>query len=78
MRLAESTKNESIEVVKRNIINIFEDIEDPYEDEGILGGSPNRSSNSTFRKSSNIKGGAFRKSNVGAFDFLGEGDSPDR
>lgn len=60
--------------MKRNIINIFEDMEDPFEDDV----SPNRSlGNNTFRKSSNhLK---MRRSNMGDFDFLGEGEgSPDR
>ena len=30
LHLAECTKNDSIEIVRRNIINIFEDMEDPF------------------------------------------------
>ena len=33
IRLAECTKNDSIEVVKHNIINLFEDVEDPFAEE---------------------------------------------
>ena len=72
-----------IEIVKRNIINIFEDMEDPFAavgDEDNLMGSPspgmyknNRSSNNTFKKSY-INNDRIRQSNIGAFDFLGGGD----
>lgn len=30
LKLAETTKNDCIEIVKRNLINIFEDMVDPY------------------------------------------------
>ncbi len=51
LRLAEQTKNEAIEVVKRNIINIFEDMEDPFAEENEFGSTPtlNRSGNNTIR-----------------------------
>jgi len=67
LRLAESTRNESIEVVRRNIINVFEEVEDPYDDDNC---SPNRSNNSTFRKQSNIY--AIKK--IGGSDFQTEAD----
>jgi hypothetical protein len=35
LKLAENTKNESIEVVKRNISNLFEDVEDPFADDFV-------------------------------------------
>jgi hypothetical protein len=31
--LAEGTKNDYIEVVKRNMANLFEDVEDPFADD---------------------------------------------
>ena len=77
-----------IEIVKRNIINIFEDMEDPFaaaanpDDLGLFdmtsNSSPgrNRSSNNTFKRQmygSNNPNDKLRKSNIGAFDFLGDG-----
>lgn len=35
LKLAENTKNDQIEVVKRNITNLFEDVEDPFADDYI-------------------------------------------
>ena len=35
VKLAENSKNDLVEVVKRNITNLFEDIEDPFADEGM-------------------------------------------
>lgn len=36
IRLAENTRNDVIDVVKRNMTNLFEDIEDPFADEAFL------------------------------------------
>jgi hypothetical protein len=33
VKLAECTKNDVIEVVKRNITNLFEDVDDPFAEE---------------------------------------------
>jgi len=33
VRLLETTKNEIIEIVKRNITNLFEEVDDPFADE---------------------------------------------
>ena len=46
--------NDSIEIVKRNIINIFEDMEDPFANPDDEYSSPAIKSNNTFRKSSNF------------------------
>ena len=35
LKLAENTKNDAIEVVKRNITNLFEDVEDPFADDFV-------------------------------------------
>lgn len=39
IKLAECTKNDVIEVVKRNITNLFEDVDDPFAEE-LLDESP--------------------------------------
>jgi len=33
VKLAECTKNDVIEVVKRNITNLFEDVDDPFAED---------------------------------------------
>jgi hypothetical protein len=40
IKLAEGTKNDCIDVVKRNMTNLFEDIEDPFAVDDIDNGSP--------------------------------------
>ncbi len=35
LKLAENTRNDQIEVVKRNITNLFEDVEDPFADDFV-------------------------------------------
>jgi hypothetical protein len=37
VKLAEGTKNDYIEVVRRNMANLFEDVEDPFADDFIEG-----------------------------------------
>lgn len=40
IKLAECTKNDVIEVVKRNITNLFEDVDDPFAEEILMDESP--------------------------------------
>ena len=37
IKLAEGTKNDYIDVVRRNMANLFEDVEDPFADDFIEG-----------------------------------------
>lgn len=54
MKLAEGTRNDCIDVVKRNMTNLFEDIEDPFAADDFDDGSTN---SLAFKKqNSNIPG----------------------
>ena len=69
LKLSENTKNDYIEVVKRNMANLFEDVEDPFADDFIEGNNSPPVLNKNNSKSG-LRGNAAKK--FGASRVLGD------
>jgi|LauGreDrversion4_2_1035121.scaffolds.fasta_scaffold57843_1 hypothetical protein len=55
IRLSECTKNDFIDIVKRNITNLFEDVEDPFADSADFDDSPSGSAMLSQNRGKNNK-----------------------